>query len=71
MVDHGLVSEARSDAVGLRLRLPGTDAGNIEILHLHGTKEQKEPYLKPLVPAISAAVSGMTEVIPPARIRCC
>ena len=51
MVDHGLVSEAlgRTPLGHYVFGCQAPDAGNIEILHLHGTKEQKEQYLKPLV----------------------
>ncbi len=38
------------------------DAGNIEILHLHGTPEQKETYLRPLVEGKIRSCFSMTEV---------
>ncbi len=38
------------------------DAGNIEILHLHGTDEQKEIYLGPLVDGSIRSCFSMTEV---------
>jgi alkylation response protein AidB-like acyl-CoA dehydrogenase len=38
------------------------DAGNIEILHLHGTDEQKETYLGPLVEGRIRSCFSMTEV---------
>jgi acyl-CoA dehydrogenase len=38
------------------------DAGNIEILHLHGTDEQKETYLRPLVAGKIRSCFSMTEV---------
>lgn len=38
------------------------DAGNIEILHLHGTEEQKERYLRPLVEGRIRSCFSMTEV---------
>jgi acyl-CoA dehydrogenase len=37
------------------------DAGNGEILHLYGTDEQKERYLKPLVEGATRSFFGMTE----------
>jgi acyl-CoA dehydrogenase len=37
------------------------DAGNAEILHLFGTDEQKERYLKPLVSGETRSFFGMTE----------
>ncbi len=38
------------------------DAGNIEILHLYGTREQKERYLQPLVAGDIRSCFSMTEV---------
>jgi len=38
------------------------DAGNIEILHLHGSEEQKETYLRPLVDGKIRSCFSMTEV---------
>jgi alkylation response protein AidB-like acyl-CoA dehydrogenase len=38
------------------------DAGNIEILHLYGTDEQKEKYLRPLVAGEIRSCFSMTEV---------
>ncbi|MBM4327712.1 MAG: acyl-CoA dehydrogenase [Deltaproteobacteria bacterium] len=38
------------------------DAGNIEILHLYGTEEQKEKYLRPLVNGDIRSCFSMTEV---------
>ena len=37
------------------------DAGNAEILHLHGTEEQKERFLRPLVAGEVRSFFGMTE----------
>jgi len=37
------------------------DAGNGEILHLYGTDDQKERYLKPLVEGTTRSYFGMTE----------
>lgn len=38
------------------------DAGNIEILHMYGTDDQKEQYLKPLVDGKIRSCFSMTEV---------
>ena len=64
MVDHGLVSEAlgRTPLGHYVFGCQAPDAGNIEILHLHGTKEQQELYLKPLVRGDIRSCFGMTEV---------
>ena len=60
MVDHGLLSEAlgRSPLGHTVFGTQAPDAGNVEILHMHATDEQREPYL--LIrwwPARSAAAS--------------
>lgn len=64
MVDHGLVSEAlgRTPLGHYVFGCQAPDAGNIEILHLHGTKEQQELYLKPLVRGDIRSCFGMTEI---------
>ena len=64
MVEHGLVSEAlgRTPLGHYVFGCQAPDAGNIEILHLHGTKEQKEKYLKPLVAGKIRSCFSMTEV---------
>ncbi len=64
LVEHGLVSEALGGCpLGHYVfGCQAPDAGNIEILHLHGTEEQKEQYLKPLVDGKIRSCFSMTEV---------
>ena len=64
LVEHGLVSEAlgRSPLGHFVFGCHAPDAGNIEILHLHGTAAQKEKYLKPLVAGEIRSCFSMTEV---------
>ena len=64
MVEHGLVSEAlgRTPLGHYVFGCQAPDAGNIEILHLHGTTEQKEQYLKPLAAGKIRSCFSMTEV---------
>lgn len=64
LVEHGLVSEAlgRSPLGHFVFGCHAPDAGNIEILHLHGTVAQKEKYLKPLVSGEIRSCFSMTEV---------
>lgn len=64
LVEHGLVSEALGGCpLGHYVfGCQAPDAGNIEILHLHGTEEQKEQYLKPLVEGKIRSCFSMTEV---------
>lgn len=64
MVDHGLVSEAlgRTPTGHYVFGCQAPDAGNIEILHLHGTEEQKAMYLEPLCRGDIRSCFGMTEV---------
>jgi len=64
LVDHGLLSEAlgRSPLGHYVFWCQAPDAGNVEILHLHGTPEQKEKYLKPLVAGNIRSCFSMTEV---------
>ena len=64
MLEHGLVSEAlgRSPLGHYVFGCQAPDAGNIEILHLHGTDEQKEQYLKPLTAGKIRSCFSMTEV---------
>jgi acyl-CoA dehydrogenase len=64
LVEHGLVSEAlgRTPLGHYVFGCQAPDAGNIEILHLHGTEEQKERYLKPLVAGKIRSCFAMTEV---------
>ncbi len=64
MVEHGLVSEAlgRTPLGHYVFGCQAPDAGNIEILHLHATEEQKEQFLKPLVAGKIRSCFSMTEV---------
>ncbi len=64
LVEHGLVSEAlgRTPLGHYILGCQAPDAGNCEILHMHGTDEQKETYLKPLVEGKIRSCFCMTEV---------
>lgn len=67
MVEHGLVSEAlgRTPLGHYVFGCQAPDAGNIEILHLHGTEEQKREYLEPLARGDIRSCFGMTEVETP------
>ncbi len=64
LIEHALVSESlgRSPLGHFVFGCQAPDAGNIEILHLYGTKEQKEKYLKPLVEGKIRSCFSMTEV---------
>ena len=64
LVEHGLVSEAlgRSPLGHFVFGCHAPDAGNIEILHKHGTPAQKEKYLGPLVAGEIRSCFSMTEV---------
>lgn len=64
LVEHGLVSEAlgRSPLGHYLFGCQAPDAGNIEILHMFGTEEQKERYLKPLAAGEIRSCFAMTEV---------
>ena len=64
LMDHALVSEAlgRSPLGHYVFNCQAPDAGNIEILHLHGTEEQKKEYLKPLIDGDIRSCFSMTEV---------
>ncbi|PIE71556.1 MAG: acyl-CoA dehydrogenase [Deltaproteobacteria bacterium] len=64
MVDHGLVSEAlgRTPLGHYTFWCQAPDAGNVEILHMHGTDEQKKAYLEPLVRGDIRSCFSMTEV---------
>ncbi|HOW82155.1 MAG TPA: acyl-CoA dehydrogenase family protein, partial [Spirochaetota bacterium] len=64
MLEHGLVSEAlgRCPLGHYVFGCQAPDAGNIEILHIHATPEQKEKYLKPLVKGEIRSCFSMTEV---------
>lgn len=63
MVEHGLLSEAlgRSPLGHLIFGAQAPDAGNIEILHLHATEEQRERFLRPLVEGKVRSCFSMTE----------
>ena len=64
LLEHGLVSEAlgRSPLGHYVFWCQAPDAGNVEILHDHGTKEQKQRYLNPLVRGEIRSCFAMTEV---------
>ena len=64
LVEHGLVSEAlgRSPLGHYVFNCQAPDAGNIEILHKYGNKEQKEKYLRPLIEGEIRSCFSMTEV---------
>ncbi|PKL39034.1 MAG: acyl-CoA dehydrogenase [Spirochaetae bacterium HGW-Spirochaetae-1] len=64
LVDHGLVSESlgRTPLGHYVFGCQAPDAGNIEILHTHGTEEQKKQYLKPLAGGDIRSCFSMTEV---------
>jgi alkylation response protein AidB-like acyl-CoA dehydrogenase len=64
LVEYALVSEAlgRCPLGHYVFNCQAPDAGNIEILHLHGTEEQKETYLRPLIEGRIRSCFSMTEV---------
>ena len=64
LVDFAIVSEAlgRSPLGHYVFNCQAPDAGNIEILSLHGSEEQKEQYLRPLVQGRMRSCFSMTEV---------
>lgn len=64
LVEHALVSEAlgRSPLGHFVFGCQAPDAGNIEILNMFGTKEQKQKYLRPLVEGKIRSCFSMTEV---------
>jgi alkylation response protein AidB-like acyl-CoA dehydrogenase len=64
LVEFALVSEALGGTpLGHYIfGCQAPDAGNIEILHLYGTEEQKEKYLRPLVNGDIRSCFSMTEV---------
>ncbi|MCP4135176.1 MAG: acyl-CoA dehydrogenase [bacterium] len=64
LVEHALVSEAlgRTPLGHYVFWCQAPDAGNIEILHSHGTDEQKKMYLKPMIDGDIRSCFAMTEV---------
>ncbi len=64
LLEHGLVSEALgySPLGHYVFWCQAPDAGNVEILHEHGTNEQKQRYLNPLVKGEIRSCFAMTEV---------
>jgi alkylation response protein AidB-like acyl-CoA dehydrogenase len=64
LVDFGLVSEAlgRSPLGHFVFGCQAPDAGNVEILHAYGTREQRQQYLEPLVSGEIRSCFSMTEV---------
>ncbi len=64
LTEFALVSEClgRSPLGHYVFGCQAPDAGNIEILHLYGTKEQKDRYLGPLVEGRIRSCFSMTEV---------
>jgi acyl-CoA dehydrogenase len=63
LVEHGMVSEVlgRSPLGHFVFGCNAPDAGNIEILHQHGTEQQKQEYLLPLVRGDIRSCFAMTE----------
>ena len=63
MVDHGLFSEAlgRSPLGHRAFGTQAPDAGNVEILHRHGTPAQRDQWLRPLVDGEIRSCFSMTE----------
>jgi len=64
LMEHALVSEAlgRTPLGHYVFGCQAPDAGNIEILHMFGTDEQKETWLRPLVEGKTRSCFSMTEV---------
>lgn len=64
LVEHGYVSEAlgRSPLGHYVFGCQAPDAGNIEILHMFGSKEQQEEWLEPLARGKIRSCFAMTEV---------
>jgi alkylation response protein AidB-like acyl-CoA dehydrogenase len=63
MVEHGLFSEAlgRSPLGHRAFGTQAPDAGNVEILHRHGTSDQRARWLRPLVDGEIRSCFSMTE----------
>ncbi len=63
LVDLGLISEAvgRTPLGHYVFGMHAPDAGNVEVLHLHGTAEQKERWLRPLVRGEIRSCFSMSE----------
>ncbi len=64
LVEHAFVSESlgRTPIGHYVFGCQAPDAGNAEILYLHGTEEQKEKYLRPLIEGKIRSCFSMTEV---------
>ncbi|MBN2283387.1 MAG: acyl-CoA dehydrogenase family protein [Deltaproteobacteria bacterium] len=64
LVEHAYVSESlgRSPIGHYVFGCQAPDAGNIEILYLHGTDEQKETWLRPLIEGKIRSCFSMTEI---------
>jgi alkylation response protein AidB-like acyl-CoA dehydrogenase len=64
LVDLGLVSEVlgQTPLGHFAFNCHAPDAGNIEILHLHGTDQQKDRWLQPLIDGKIRSCFSMTEV---------
>lgn len=64
LVEHGLISEVLGQSpIGHYIfGCQAPDAGNIEILHMFGTDEQKEKFLQPLADGKIRSCFSMTEV---------
>jgi alkylation response protein AidB-like acyl-CoA dehydrogenase len=62
-IEYAYLNEeiGRSFVAQLIFGCQAPDAGNAEILHLHGTPEQKERFLRPLVTGETRSFFGMTE----------
>lgn len=64
LMEHALVSEVlgQSPLGHYVFGCQAPDAGNIEILHMHGSDEQKKKYLRPLVDGKIRSCFSMTEI---------
>ncbi len=63
LVEHGLLSAAlgRSPLGHYLFGCQAPDAGNIEVLHMHGSEDQKQKWLLPLVAGELRSCFSMTE----------